>query len=162
MAHRASVPSRVDWRVLREVLGTDHPSDFVELSEWYPGLVFDEFVSIHTLDPGLERECPGSILKESESFAQMNGGAQDYRAWPHPFGPVQWGDSIDGDCFYWKTHPDGPESWTIVVGGRNDDWVEFQGSMTEYLTALVLGTVPPDGLPPDFPRWPPVIETYGY
>ncbi|MFI9411376.1 hypothetical protein [Nocardia gamkensis] len=49
-------------------------------------------------------------------------------------------------------------SWSVLVSGHNDDWHEYAGDLTSYLAGLVRGTVPPDGLPPDFPGPTPVIE----
>ncbi|OIJ86741.1 hypothetical protein BIV24_26070 [Streptomyces colonosanans] len=87
-----------------------------------------------------------------------SGMSHGYVPFPESGGLVPWGDSIDGDVFYWRTNGGDPQGWTVLVSGHNDDWCEFEMGVTEYLAGLVSGTVPPDGLPPDFPGATPVVE----
>lgn len=84
-----------------------------------------------------------------------------YAPFPEPGGLVLWGDSCLGDRFYWCTRGD-PESWNVLVCGRNDDWVGYDGSLTSYLAAKIRRVVPPDGLPPNFPSPTPLIEADTY
>lgn len=153
---RLPKPCGVDWGYLSDEAGLRFPSDYRELVSSYPGLVIDGFLLIRSPRPGSEDVYAERMAKEAEEFHYFTDGASPYPPYPDDGGLLAWGDSDHGDHFYWKTvgHPD---EWPMVVYGRNQDWVEFPGTLTEYLTGLVIGTLEPYALPPDFPgRTPPV------
>ncbi|MTE22447.1 hypothetical protein F0L17_25765 [Streptomyces sp. TRM43335] len=50
-----------------------------------------------------------------------------------------------------------PEFRTAMVSGRNDDWYEFDGGLTEYPTGLIAGIAKPYSLPPDLPGLAPSV-----
>lgn len=137
------------------------PSDFVEMCEAYPPCSVDEFLSVHIPTPGRERFFVRSVRETLNGLAEFrdSGWSHGYVPYPEPGGLIPWGDSVDGDYFYWRTYEDVTRPWTILVCGANDDWCEYDGSLTSYLAGLVRGTVPPDGLPPDFPGRTPSIES---
>ncbi|WP_406104501.1 hypothetical protein OG698_20135 [Streptomyces sp. NBC_01003] len=157
---RADGPRGVDWNFLAEETGVVFPADFVELAEAYPRFTVDEFLGLHIPTPGEEenfvRGMKGLLrnLEELRDSGMSHGNVP----YPEPGGLVPWGDSCDGDVFFWRANGADPQSWTILVSGHNDDWCEFKGTLTEYLAGLVTGAVAPDGLPPDFPSATPDIE----
>ncbi|MGA4840063.1 hypothetical protein [Streptomyces sp. G45] len=123
-------------------------------------MTIDEFLAILIPSPGGERFFISGVrrLLDLLRHRRDRGASHGYVPYPEAHGLLPWGSSSEGDIFYWKTSDEGPDSWTILVSGRNDDWCEFQGSLTEYLAGLVSGAVPPDGLPPDFPGRTPTVE----
>ncbi|WP_405660191.1 hypothetical protein [Streptomyces sp. RK9] len=161
LRHRAPATRAIDWEGISEALGTALPSDFTELSEKYPALAIDDFLSIHIPAPGEERYFISGTRKLLDALRDRRdaGRSHGYVPHPEPGGLLPWGDSSDGDLFYWRTTDEGPDTWTILVSGRNDDWCEFRGGLTEYLAGLVSGAVPPDGLPPDFPGRTPSVDS---
>ncbi|MEU3075691.1 hypothetical protein [Streptomyces laurentii] len=160
LGFRSPTHRGIDWGYIAREVGAAPPPDFVELSEKYPSFTVDEFLSIHIPDPGEERFFVRSVRERLEVLGEFRdaGMAHGYVPFPEPHGLYLWGDSIDGDYFYWKTGASRSDPWTILVEGANADWCEYDGSLTSYLAGLVRGTIPPDGLPPDFPGRTPVID----
>lgn len=132
----------------------------MELSEHYSLLVLDEFLSVHIPDPGAEEEfisVAGEFLSDLDSL-RAAGMSHGYAPHPADGGLFPWADSVEGDTWYWKTGGPDPDTWPVVVSGHNDDWFEVDVGLTAYLAGLVRGTIPPDGLPPDFPGRTPTVE----
>ncbi|GHJ35158.1 hypothetical protein Sm713_07670 [Streptomyces sp. TS71-3] len=151
----------VDWKLIADELGTELPVDYVELVRRYQGLVIDNRLGIRMPWPGWERwyiDATRECLQELEDcwLTRDSGGHVPY---PRPRGLIPWGGSIDGDTFYWRTHPDGPEAWTVVVCGADDVWVEVERDLTGYLAGLVLGEIEPcGGLSKGFPGATPSVS----
>ncbi|MFD3516655.1 hypothetical protein [Streptomyces sp. NPDC058657] len=154
------IQGKVHWEAIAQGLGTPLPPDFIELSEWYPSFILADFLAIHLPGPGEEAGFVAGCRDDREDLEDLRdaGMSHGYVPYPEPGGLIAWGGSQEGDVFYWKTSESGPSSWTIVVSGRNDDWCEFQGTLTEYLAGLISGKVSPDGLPPNFPGHNPLVE----
>lgn len=150
----------IDWSAVERALGTTLPPDFVALSIAYPPFTLSDFLAVHCVTPGCEDDFVSGLEEDWENLDDLrrNGMAHGFVPYPEPNGLIPWGDSAEGDLFFWKTCGKGPVEWTVVVAGRNDDWVEYRGSMTEYLAGLVSGEVVPDGLPLDFPGADPAVE----
>uniref|UniRef100_UPI002F90D346 hypothetical protein n=1 Tax=Streptomyces virginiae TaxID=1961 RepID=UPI002F90D346 len=160
MVRIKSTDRGIDWIAIASRLGTLFPDDYVDLANSYPSFVIDDFLSVHIPDRGDEERWGSGrldVLAPLDSL-WMSGMSQGYTPYPEPGGLIMWGDSCDGDSFYWRTTGDSPNSWTIVVAGANDDWSEFQGSLTDYLAGLITGDVAPYGLPPDFPGRTPAVD----
>ncbi|MEV6594611.1 hypothetical protein [Streptomyces acidicola] len=157
---RANEQRRIDWNFITEETGIVFPWDFMALAEAYPPFTVDEFLGIRVPTPGEEQYFVSGLRRLLHDLTDLrdSGMSHGYVPFPEPGGLVPWGDSCDGDVFFWRTNPRGPESWTVLVSGHNDDWCEFKGSLTEYLAGLISGMVKPDGLPPDFPGATPSIE----
>jgi hypothetical protein len=157
---KAEAPRRIDWRFITEETGIALPPDFVDLAEAYPPFTVDEFLGLHIPEPGEERYFVSGARRLLANLASLHdsGMSHGYVPFPEAGGLVPWGSSVDGDVFYWRTNGGDPQRWTVLVSGRNDDWCEFKGGLTEYLAGLVSGAVMPDGLPPDFPGPTPIIE----
>ncbi|MFR9794352.1 hypothetical protein ACL02U_00335 [Streptomyces sp. MS06] len=158
--YRSADVNPVDWDFIEREVGCRFPADFVEMSRAYPSFVLDDFLSVHVPEPGRERNFVAGVRQMLGTLRNLRDAdmAHGYVPFPEPGGLVPWGDSCDGDDFYWRTVGDSPDDWTVLVAGRNDDWCEFRGTLTEYLAGLVSGTVPPDGLPPDFPGDAPTVS----
>ncbi|MFE1268400.1 hypothetical protein [Streptomyces sp. NPDC058758] len=159
VAQRLQTPRRIDWEVIFGGLGTQLPDDYVGLAQSYPRLKIGRFLTVTAPAPGYEEgfvESARMDLAGAEEMSQkgMTGG---YPVFPAPGGLLRWGSSIDGDEFHWRTEGQ-PNQWTVVVAGRNDDWFHHEGSLTSYLSGLCSGTVPPYGLPPNFPGPDPAVS----
>ncbi|MFF9011156.1 hypothetical protein ACF087_35955 [Streptomyces goshikiensis] len=155
-----SVEARtLDWNEVSAELGTDLPQDFMELAEWYPAFFLADFLSLHLPDPGAEVAFARAMKESLESLDELHeeGMSEGYAPYPAPGGLLPWGDSAEGDNFYWRTGGDSPDSWTVVVETSNGYWMTYEGTLTAYLTGLVTGTVAPDGLPSSFPGENPTV-----
>ncbi|MFE7587064.1 SMI1/KNR4 family protein [Streptomyces gardneri] len=156
---KSAQPRTLNWAAVSAELGTGLPQDFMELAERYPAFIMADFLSLHLPDPGEEVGFVRGMKETFRSLAELHEEemTEGYVPYPEPGGLIPWGDSAEGDNFYWHTGPDGPDSWTVVVETRNGYWGTYDGTLTEYLTGLVTGTVEPDGLPPDFPGENPTV-----
>ncbi|MFE4657072.1 SMI1/KNR4 family protein [Streptomyces hydrogenans] len=159
VAQRLRDPRRIDWEVLFGRLGTRLPDDYIILAQSYPRLEIGQFLTVTAPVPGYEEGFVESMKMDLEGAEEMSqkGMTGDYPVFPAPGGLLRWGSSIDGDEFHWRTqgHPD---EWTVVVAGRNDDWSHHEGTLTSYLAGLCSGTIPPYGLPPNFPGPDPALS----
>ncbi|WP_328907870.1 SMI1/KNR4 family protein [Streptomyces sp. NBC_00234] len=159
VAQRLEVPRRIDWQLVFDGLGTRLPDDYVTLAESYPRLQIGQFLFVTSPLPGNEArfvEGKTEDLAGAEGMAHkgMLGG---YPVFPESGGLLQWGSSIDGDEFHWRTEGQ-PNEWTVVVAGRNDDWFHYKGSLSSYLAWLCSGTATPHRIPPNFPGPEPIVS----
>ncbi|GAA4574444.1 hypothetical protein GCM10023176_41450 [Micromonospora coerulea] len=150
----------IDWEFVRRETGVVLPSDFVALAEAYPPFTVDDFLGLHIPSAGEEQYFVRGLQEGLRNLSELRdaGMSHGHPPYPEPGGLLPWGDSAEGDTFYWRTTGAEAESWTVLIASHNDDWCEYDGSLTSYLAAKVRGTVPPDGLPPDFPSRMPVVE----
>ncbi len=150
----------IDWAFIRREIGVVLPPDFVALAEAYPPFTVDDFLGLHLPSPGKEKNFVRGARAMLGDLAELRdtGMSHGHVPFPEPGGLFPWGDSCEGDVFHWKTSAADSASWSVLVSGHNDDWCGYAGDLTSYLAGLVRGTVPPDGLPPDFPGRTPVIE----
>ncbi|MCX4489930.1 hypothetical protein OG890_39260 [Streptomyces anulatus] len=157
---RCAEPRGVDWDFIRHETGVALPPDFIALAEVYPRFVVDDFLGMHIPSPGKERNFVRGVRGMLANLAELRdaGMSHGYVPFPEPGGLFPWGESTEGDVFYWKTSDADSAAWSVLTSGHNDDWCTYAGGVTSYLAGLVRGTVPPNGLPPDFPGPTPVIE----
>ena len=150
----------IDWEFIRREIGVVLPPDFVALAEAYPRFTVDDFLGLLIPSPGEEKYFVSGARELLGDLAMLRdaGMSHGHVPFPEPGGLFPWGGSCEGDYFYWKTSTEDSASWSVLVSGHNDDWCGYAGDLTSYLAGLVRGTVPPDGLPPDFPGPKPVIE----
>lgn len=149
---RPDAARRVDWPALEGSLGAGLPADFKEFAEAYPPVEIDEFLRIWSPTPGREKEFVDGVRYGLEILRdlQETDDAEDYTAYPEPGGLLPWGESIEGDVFYWRTAGPAPERWPVVASGRNGAWRECPGGMLAFLVGLAEGTAEraelPDGV----------------
>ena len=110
---RPGAARRVDWPALEGSLGVGLPADFKEFAEAYPPVEIDEFLRIWSPAPGREEEFVEGVRYGLETLRDLQeaGDAEDYTAYPEPGGLLPWGESIEGDVFYWRTAGPAPERW---------------------------------------------------
>ncbi|MBD0740321.1 hypothetical protein BGM09_13120 [Streptomyces sp. CBMA29] len=160
LAIRSVETRRIDWEFITREVGVSFPADFVELAEAYPSFSVDDFLGLLIPSPGEEKYFVSGVRRLLADLADLADSemSHGYAAFPASGGLLPWGSSCESDTFYWRTAGEDPDSWTVLVSGHNDDWVSYPGDLTSYLAAKMRGTVPPDGLPPDFPSPVPVVE----
>jgi hypothetical protein len=160
LPHRVTDPPRYDWDGIARSLGTPLPTDFVQLSESYPGLVVDDYLAVMGPQPGREQNFTRGLreklcLLDTIDTTLVSG---DWVPYPAASGLLPWGGTPDGDVLYWRTVGERPDAWTVVVAPRDYAWHEFDRGLTGYLAGLISGEIPPDGLPSDFPGEHPDVE----
>ncbi|WP_340558845.1 hypothetical protein [Streptomyces sp. GSL17-111] len=150
---RRAQPQGIDWDSIAQELGIEFPNDYMALSEFYPGLVIDDWLAIQCPRAGSEGRFVDFVKREAARVAGLRdaGMTRGYVPYPEESGLVPWADSIDGDVLHFRTSPKGGDHWTVVVSSCNDDWCEFEGGSTAYLSGLASGHIASHVLPPDFP-----------
>lgn len=159
-------PPAVDWERLREQTLLRFPSDYMELCRRYPPLRIDNFLG--TFHP-VEDEEGENLLSWAEDIL---GAAEDLieefptlGLVPFPLYPVEgglfpWGVTDNSDHLFWRTQGP-PDGWTVVVAGHSyakDDWWEFNGSMSDFLTGIMTHEVRCPVLASEFPSADARIE----
>ncbi|MFJ8660789.1 hypothetical protein [Streptomyces sp. NPDC093795] len=132
----------------------------MELAEAYPAFSLSDFLSVHLPDPGREAEFADGVRESLRALASLSDDdmTEGYVPYPAAGGLIPWGDSAEGDTFYWHTVAEDPDAWTVVVETTNGYWATYDGTLTDYLTGLAAGAVEPDGLPSEFPGDNPSVE----
>ncbi|MEO3752293.1 hypothetical protein [Streptomyces sp. B6B3] len=144
----------IDWDKVTGRLGTDLPGDFRAFADRFGAVVIDDFVRL--TPPGPE-DCE-QFLRDVRSGLEILGDwsrrdmSRGYAAYPRAGGLLPWGDSLEGDMFFWDTSPGDPERWPTVIATRSDVWSVFEGGMCDFLTEWLNGDpLEMWGLPPIHP-----------
>ncbi|MCX5402318.1 hypothetical protein [Streptomyces sp. NBC_00102] len=138
-ALKRQTEKKIDFDLIESRLGVRIPGDFKEIASWFPSLQFDEYLRIPVPIEGGELEYFDAMAYDLDTLAGLGKDGLAGGWLPHPMhgGLIPWGDSIDGDSFYWRVNDPDPEIWTVVVGGANDSWWEVQCGMTEFVIGLI-------------------------
>jgi hypothetical protein len=135
--------ARIDWGAIERQVGR-LPSDYREIAEVFPRLFLGDFLALLTPLKGEEHR----FLEQSESgIMVLREWCEDaeftecgpYAAWPEPGGLLQWGESVEGDYFCWKTDDPDPDRWPVVIACRGFDWEEHDFGMLEYIVRALKG-----------------------
>ncbi|MFI9384812.1 SMI1/KNR4 family protein [Kutzneria sp. NPDC052558] len=154
----------VDWRGVEGRLGFELPVDYKELVERYGPGVFDEF--IHIFQP----ECPTESIdlekQVSDSLWALNYLVQEGEVVPYDLRPpaeiISVGRTDNGDIIYLRRRPvENPDLWPVVVNeARGDDWGQFEGGLTQFLTDVLSGEIRTSIFPASFPSVDPRFSPY--
>lgn len=120
LARIKSTDRSINWPAIASRLGTRFPDDYVDLANSYPSFVLDDFLSVHIPDRGDEERWGSGrldVLAPLESL-RTSGTAHGNSPYPEPGGLIMWGDSCDGDGFYWRTR--GRSELLDCRGGRGE------------------------------------------
>ncbi|MFJ2767479.1 hypothetical protein [Streptomyces sp. NPDC087300] len=150
----------VDWRLIENELGTPLPTDYRALAESYPTLLIDDFMVVTLPAPARERDFVSGVRETAETLQDLAEVDESHGHVPFPEagGLLGWGSSLSGDQFYWQVNSSEPESWRIVVSGRNDDWWTFDGGVVEFLVSALGRRIDLPGLPAAFPSESPEVR----
>jgi len=101
----------------------------------------------------------GGYLDAIRELGEMAPGSVPYAVHPDPDGIYPWGATSNGDWLFWRTagHPD---SWPIVGTDGGAEWYEFDGTMTEFLAAVLSRDLQFELFPDAFPR--PGFSVHAY
>ncbi|MGW2583857.1 hypothetical protein ACWCYZ_21405 [Streptomyces virginiae] len=140
-----------DWHAIEERIGTALPSDFKALTEWYPAFELDDFLGLCSPLPGEEGDWATACARE---FA---GEGPELR--PDELAStvlMLWGNSKEGDEFFWSVLGDDPDHWPVTVGSHNSAWWHYEGGMVQFLAELCDKSLDPWALPtvePELTGW---------
>lgn len=144
--------TRPPWEEMPATTGFPLPQDYRDFVDVYGGGQIDDHLTV--LHPTLEPPFPGypggmngfaryTLERIGGTFAELHDS--DPEAYPFPVYPalgglLPWGLTSDSDHFFWRTGPDSPEDWPVVIWFRHagpPDWAHFDGGMAAFLLSLV-------------------------
>lgn len=145
---------RIDWERVESKLGRRLPSDYKAFAERFGPGDFDG--SIFVAVPrgfGPRLDFFGELERSIEILRSLaaDGIPVPYPLYPEKGGLISWGSTIEGEVLYWRTDDADPDRWPVILHAhRTDDWLEFQGSATHFLYALLTGETAVPVLPDGF------------
>jgi hypothetical protein len=151
LPHRSATARPVDWQLLRTNLGITFPADYREYVDHYPALSYDDFMMIVVPEPGNESGYLRGAFETLQMMARLaeRDMTEDYTFHPHEGGLFPWGESNEGDLFFWRMNGPDPDRWPAVVHTSNGDWWEHEGGLVSLMVGLIDGSVEHRGLPPE-------------
>jgi hypothetical protein len=153
-----------EWDAAEEVLGVRLPSDYKRLIETYGVGAFDGFLWI--LQPRAGNEHLDMLVQRTlrlDALRRLRSGGEQipYETERGREEILPWATTDNGDVCYWVMRPrEEADSWTVTVNeGRGPEWIDYQGTATEFLTACLSRSVRiavfPDDFPSALPRFAP-------
>ncbi len=161
----AEGPRAGDWGAVEARLDLVLPSDYKVFIERFGSGVIDRFLWI--LDPFSANEnirFPDASERQHAILRWLRAQGTErlpYPVYPEPGGVVLWGETANGDCFYWITSDGPPDDWSVTVNeARAPNWHDHPGPMTAFLADLLDRTESVDFFPAVFPSAQPSFERF--
>ena len=145
-------PPVVDWPIVEAALGMRLPGDYKQLASTYGPGAFCDFIRIyhpHALTAWVNLTGPMPATLRAQLTQDRNQGR-----FPVPHDPQSLfavGVTDNGNHLFWITTPEtDPDAWRIAVNeARGHDWYTFDGTLTEFLAAVLGGQVQVSAFPDD-------------
>ncbi|MFD6274674.1 histone-like nucleoid-structuring protein Lsr2 [Streptomyces sp. NPDC060209] len=137
----------IRWDTVESSLGRPLPQDYKELADRYGPGTFNDYLDVYhphgvTEYVNLTGPMPGRIR------AQLHEDA-----YPVPYDPetlFACGATYNGEYLFWITDPAAdPDRWQIAVNeARGPRWFTYDGTLTDFLTAVLAGELQVPMFPP--------------
>jgi hypothetical protein len=149
------------WEQVERDLGTALPDDYKRFVSIYGTGRIDQFLWIFT--PTASSKYI-NLVEANRAYSQLLDEARKwdreydpYDLYPAPGGLLAFGATDNGNVLYWKTR-DAPSQWTVVAyQSRGLEHFDFNGSMSEFLAALLSREITCNVFPADFPSVRPTF-----
>jgi hypothetical protein len=159
----------IDWPAVESRLGHRIPGDYKGLVAQFPRGVFNDYLTIAIPgDNGDETDLIGGfefVLEDLRNWRSDDPDAVPFQLYPEPKGLIPWAGSTQGETFFWLPEGVDPDGWHVVaVSSDGSGWWRFPGSATDFVTAVVTGTLRSDVIahdvqgPPRFAPYPDLAE----
>jgi hypothetical protein len=131
-------PPEANWSAAEEsALGRSLPRDYKELAATYGPGSFCDF--IHVYHPSGSLTGPLAVSVQEQLQRDWDQGT-----FPVPYDPrhlLVAGVTDNGNYLFWITEPESePDAWRIAINeARGPEWYTFNGTLTEFLTAVLNG-----------------------
>ncbi|GAB3275578.1 hypothetical protein GCM10027589_00840 [Actinocorallia lasiicapitis] len=141
-----------DWEGISEDYGIGFPSDYKDLMETYPTLLFYDFLMIIPIEgPGriwrflerLQEGIDGNLPVGPEYVPPAETPGEPvgrFAVYPEPGGLFPWAHTENEQIVCWLTGPE-PDLWTVVVFNEDGGWWHYRGSTTSFLYETMTGSV---------------------
>ncbi|MFJ8084541.1 hypothetical protein ACIQ6Y_28465 [Streptomyces sp. NPDC096205] len=136
-------PVAVDWEVVEEWLGVRLPGDYRRLAGECGPVEVGGFLNVHV--PCGDGDAYDWSRWLRRVLRDARGEAGCPVLYPEPGGLLPWGDSEDGDLFFWDTsRSEDPDAWPVVVLHRGAipgsgllPWHRYEVGLGAYLRYTV-------------------------
>ncbi|MGW6905841.1 Lsr2 family DNA-binding protein [Streptomyces sp. NPDC054940] len=148
----AGAPTPIDWKSTETQLGMRLPADYKELAALYgPGRFADYLHIYHPLGYTPYVDLTGPMPARIRAQLQKD---YDQGTYPVPYPPqylFAMGSTDNGEYLFWIRGPsEDPDAWRIAVNeARGPRWFTFDGTLTEFLVAVLSGTAAVPQFPND-------------
>ncbi|GGS81514.1 SMI1/KNR4 family protein [Streptomyces badius] len=157
----ASPPPPADWPSVEEALGRALPADYKNLIDTYGSGSFSDFLRLYQPHAPTEWvDITGPMPTVIRSQLEEDQAQQKN---PVPYAPQHLfaiGVTDNGEYLFWITDPeDSPEQWTIAVNeARGPRWFTYDGTLTQFLAALLAKTINVPMFPDDLQTLDPFFQ----
>lgn len=139
-----------DWSTIEGELGTELPTDYKWFVETYGTGKIANFVMIW--NPFTTNEHHNLVRRSKKRLEYLRKARETvpqdllpkilpYPLFPEQDGLLPFGETIDGDTFYWQTKGQ-PDEWHIVINQtRSPDYEKHPMNLTTFLYLLIRGTL---------------------
>ncbi|MFD9034154.1 histone-like nucleoid-structuring protein Lsr2 [Streptomyces sp. NPDC059567] len=141
----ASVPPPPDWSRVEATLGMELPEDYKQVIATYGPGQFCNFITLYQPHAASEwADLTGPMpTRLREQIEEVRQAAR--HPWPLPHDPQNlfaMGVTGNGDYLFWITQPSSaPDDWTVTVNeALRAPWFTYNGTLTEFLVAVLSGT----------------------
>lgn len=139
------------WDEIERSLGLRLPDDYKEIVGKFPAGHFQGFLRV--LRPGDRGGMPSEYLGYySHRLDEMRAWQADeperfpYPIFPESGGLIPWGETTQGDLFFWLTDLTDPNSWPVIVTDYEfSSWKKVSKGLAGFLCDVVTGRF--DGQP---------------
>jgi hypothetical protein len=158
-------PPTGQWDAIEGRLGAVLPLDYKAFVELFGSGFIDRFLWVFnpfSADENIRlAEASERQLAILRWLREQANERVPYPIFPEPDGLLPWGETANGDCFYWITSHSSPDEWSVVVNeARAPNWHEHAGPMTAFLADLLDGSTSVDFFPATFPSAHPSFERF--
>lgn len=138
-----------DWAAIEASLGGLRlPTDYKAIVETFPRVEIGGRITV--IRPGdvdsPRREYLGYCayrLDDMRGWRAKGQGRCPYPIFPEPGGILPWGESNEGQLYFWLIGAEDPDSWPVVWTDHYDEeWQRFPGTMWEFLLDVAAREAP--------------------
>jgi len=140
------------WISVHSAIGFTTPTDYREIVDAYGAGAFGNFLWVYQpqldnkfLDLQTQIPAQADVLRELKEMGDEP---------PHQISSLKaCGVTDNGDVIYWVTgQSQDPDDWTIAINApRDDEWSEYNGSLVDFLVAVLSRSYVCPIFPDDFP-----------
>ncbi|WP_052390823.1 hypothetical protein [Streptomyces sp. NRRL B-24484] len=133
---RGGRSSSCDWAAVEGEIGLGLPGSFKEMVEVFGAGEFSQYLFV----PGAGgADSPARLTAAWAAPAVHGSGILDpYVARPAPGGLVPWGQSCQGDVFFWLPCSADPEVWPVLALEEDSvAWHRFDMRVPEFVLQVV-------------------------
>ncbi|MEE1798154.1 Lsr2 family protein [Streptomyces sp. JV176] len=138
----ADTPPAINWPEVESTLGMRLPADYKEIADTYGPGVFCGYLHLyhpHGQTPwvNLTGPMPATLRTQLEETPDRDHSRAPYA----PQNLFAIGVTDNGEYLFWITDPqNAPDTWHITVNeARGTRWYTHDGTLTQFLTAVISG-----------------------